>query len=368
MFSKLILPILALLLLALTVAYVAETGQAPVGASAEPIVEPARSPFSETVAAAGVVEAQTENISIGTAVPGVVVEVTASVGQAVQAGDPLFRLDDRHLQAELAVRQSALEAARRDLERLSNQPRPEEIPIKEALVREAEANFQRQEFDLARLRRLFDSGSATVEELERAEMAFDAADAQLARALAERDLLRAGSWDYDRAVAAAEVARTEAQVAQIETELDRLIVRSLVDGEVLQVNVRPGEYVAAPSPRPLVLVGNVRQMHVRVDVDEYDIPRLDVQARAVAYLKGATDKPLPLRFVRIEPYVIPKRALTGEPTERVDTRVLQIVYALDGDVGGGGQPGRPAGGAGAAFGPVFVGQQLDVFIDASAAP
>ena len=66
---------------------------------------------------------------------------------------------------------------------------------------------------------------------------------------------------------------------------------------------------------------------------------------AVAFLKGDTRHPLPLRFVRIEPFVIPKRSLTGDSAERVDTRVLQIIFQLD----------RPQT-------PIYVGQQVDVFI------
>lgn len=56
----------------------------------------------------------------------------------------------------------------------------------------------------------------------------------------------------------------------------------------------------------------------------------------------------PLVFVRIEPFVVPKKSLTGDSTERVDTRVLQIIYRVEGDML-----------------PLFVGQQMDVFIDGS---
>ena len=126
------------------------------------------------------------------------------------------------------------------------------------------------------------------------------------------------------------------------------MIRALVDGEVLQVNVRPGEFVGAPPSQALVVLGNVTQLHVRVDIDEYDIPRFIADAPARATLKGQPDESFPLRFVRIEPYVVPKKSLTGDNTERVDTRVLQVIYAID-------TGGRR----------LFVGQQLDVFIDAA---
>ena len=138
---------------------------------------------------------------------------------------------------------------------------------------------------------------------------------------------------------------------QTQTELDRLVIRALVDGEVLQVNVRPGEFVGAPPSQALVVLGNVTQLHVRVDIDEYDIPRFVADAPARATLKGQPDDSFPLKFVRIEPYVVPKKSLTGDNTERVDTRVLQVIYAID----TGGKR-------------LFVGQQLDVFIDAAPKP
>jgi hypothetical protein len=70
-------------------------------------------------------------------------------------------------------------------------------------------------------------------------------------------------------------------------------------------------------------------------------------AAARAYVRGNRDIWTDLKFVGIEPYVVPKRSLTGDSTERVDTRVLQVLYAFEG--------GRL---------PIYVGQQMDVFIDA----
>ena len=147
--------------------------------------------------------------------------------------------------------------------------------------------------------------------------------------MADYNLLKAGSWEPEKRVAQSAVEREKAQVQQAQTELDRLTVRALVDGEVLQVNVRPGEFVGAPPGQALIVLGNTTQLHVRVDIDEYDIPRFVPDAPAKATLKGQSKDFFPLRFVRIEPYVIPKKSLTGDNTERVDTRVLQVIYAVE---------------------------------------
>ena len=101
----------------------------------------------------------------------------------------------------------------------------------------------------------------------------------------------------------------------------------------------------------MILMGDLHPLHVRVDIDEHDAPRFRPGAPARASLRGKPEVQYPLRFVRVEPYVVPKKSLTGDNTERVDTRVLQVIYALDvGDR------------------PIYVGQQLDVFIDVGADP
>jgi hypothetical protein len=99
-----------------------------------------------------------------------------------------------------------------------------------------------------------------------------------------------------------------------------------------------------------MVVGNVTPLAVRVDIDENDAWRVQPGTRATAILRGNSAVSFPLTFVKFEPYVIPKRSLTGESFERVDTRVLQVVFSFD---------------KGAL--PIYVGQLVDVFIETSAA-
>jgi multidrug resistance efflux pump len=297
------------------------------------------------------IEPQTENISIGSPVPGLVVKVMAEVGQKVPAGAELFKLDDRQVKAELAARRAALDAAKAELERLENQPRPELVKISEAKVVEMEAALVDMRDQVQRARGLFARRAIPEEEVFRREQAEHMAAARLTQAKADLEMQKAGAWEYDKEVARAAVAQAEAQVQQVETELDRLVVRSYVDGQVLQVNVRPGEFVGAPANQALVVLGNIERLHVRVDISEYDLHRFSTNLPAVAALKGQPNITFPLSFVRVEPFVIPKRSLTGNNSERVDTRVLQVIYALP--------PGQSN---------LYVGQQVDVFIDPSAEP
>jgi multidrug resistance efflux pump len=327
--------------------YTVVTGARPVP-HALPAAPPARAPYEGTIAGAGIVEAQSQNISIGTPVPGIVAEVTATVGTRVKQGDPLFRIDDREARAELAVRRSALLGAQAELARLEAAPRAEDLPPAQARVAETRSALAGAENEQRLADGLTDKRAIAVEELDRRRFAAETARARLAQAESDLAKLRAGAWRPEIDVARAAVEAARSRVEAQETELERRIVRAPVDGTVLRVEARPGEYALAGTATPLVLFGDVERLHVRVDIDENEAWRFRPGAKAHAFVRGNSDLQSTLEFVRVEPYVVPKRSLTGEGTERVDTRVLQVLYAFD--------PKELA---------VYVGQQMDVFIEAS---
>ena len=316
--------------------------------AAQPVVEPARSSFSSFVAGTGLVEASTENIAIGTHVAGVVTQMFVVVGSTAKAGDPLFTLDDRALQAQLAVRKTALQEAQEKLARLVSAPRAEEIPPAEARVKEAEALRADAQQQLVLMESVTDKRAISREELSRRRFAVQVEEAKVAAARAQLALLKAGTWKPDLDVAKAEVAAAEAQVKATEMDIERLTVRAPVEGQVLQVKVRAGEYAqTGVLQTPLILLGNVDRLHVRVDVDEHDAWRVRAGAPATASVRGNPDLKTAVQFVRFEPFIIPKRSLTGDSSERVDTRVLQVLYSFE-----RGQL------------PIYVGQQMDIFIEA----
>ena len=133
------------------------------------------------------------------------------------------------------------------------------------------------------------------------------------------------------------------------TEIARSRVTAPVDGEILKLNVRAGEFAATGmTPEPPLLLGRLVPLHLRADVDEQNASRVEAPAKAVAAMRGNPSQQTTLEFVRFEPYVVPKRSLTGGNTERVDTRVLQVIYRF-----------KPDG---------FPIHQMDVFIEPRPSP
>ncbi len=317
MIRRFALPLLAVAMLVFALAHALYV-QRPEPQTPPP-VPPPTSPFGQTVAGAGMIEPSTEasttgNIAVGSQLAGAVIRVAVRVGQEVKAGDLLFELDPRQTAADLQVREA-------------------NVPVSEAQVEVADSSLRQMTDQYNRAVKLRPQGGIAEQEFVTAEQNYQSARAQLTLAKANLQLAKA-------------------QVQQDRTMLALLKVHAPVDGTVLQVNVRPGEYVSIYGGQSLILMGKLDPLHVRVSVDEEDIPRLRLHAPARARLRGdVKQEEIPLRFVRLEPYVVPKTSLTGANTERVDTRVVQVIYAIASD----SRMVREK--------KVLVGQLVDVFID-----
>ena len=128
-----------------------------------------------------------------------------------------------------------------------------------------------------------------------------------------------------------ELETADAEIEVITTQIERSTICSPIEGEILQLNVRVGESVDTNpfNNQPLILLGNTQPLHIRIEIDEDDAWRFKKGSPAIAYVRGNSSIKVPLKFRYVEPYIIPKTALTGDTREKVDTRVLQVVYEFE---------------------------------------
>lgn len=276
----------------------------------DPPIMPPEKPFAHAVAATGILEALSENVAIGVPLPGLVTEVLVKVNDPVKKGQALLKLDDRDLLAEQLSTQAQQEVSR-------------------AQITVSEAQLSKLEAQLARLTSITETRAVSREDLDNRKQDVAISQAQLTAAKAQ-------------------LAASETSLKRIALLIERLTVRAPRDGTIIQVNIRAGEYAATSPRNPAIILGETGRLQVRADIDEQNATRIREGQKAYGYLKGDPKITFPLEFVRVEPYVIPKVSLTGSSTERVDTRVLQVIYSL----------ARPADL------PLYVGQQVDVFIEA----
>jgi HlyD family secretion protein len=315
-FSRQTLPVVAIIGLLVAAFFI--IGGLPDRRLTEPAREPARAPAAladkPRVAGSGVVEPSSELIQIGSALSGLVTSVAVQPGDRVAGGQVLFTVDARAARAQLLEAEAAIASARAGI----------------AEAQSARATAARQ---LALYRGIGDPAAVSRSEVIRAEGDASSASERLD-------------------VARAQLQAAQARAASARTEIERLTVRAPRAGEILAVNIRAGEYVStmggANAPA-FIEMGETQPLHVRIDIDEEQAPRVALGQPATVSPRGAAERQVRARFVRAEPLVVPKRSLTNSAAERVDVRVLQVIYELP-----------------KADGLFRVGQQVDAYIPAQA--
>ena len=340
-----ILPIIALIGIGLAIYTVYK--QSRPAPTAPPSGQPTKSPFSNRVAGNGLVEPASEIMNIGTSISGTVQSVTVKEGQLLKKGDILFTIDQRDTIAQLGAAKAKLEVANRKVEQLKSMPHAEDVDCAKAIVAQRQSAVNDATLRLERLNAVEDQSAISANERPTRMFEMSLTKSRLDEAKSELARMMIGTYPEDLAVAVAEAKVADADVAMLQTDLAQSEVKAPIDGTVLRVNARAGEFASAGALREgLVVMGQLTPLHIRVDVDELDAWRFDPNGKAVAMLRGGKIVEFPIEYVRTVPVVIPKRTLTGENSERIDTRVMEMIYRFTQD--------NPK---------VLPGQLLDVYID-----
>ncbi|MBA4749850.1 MAG: efflux RND transporter periplasmic adaptor subunit [Alphaproteobacteria bacterium] len=272
---------------------------------------PAKAPYEHRISGTGYVEGNTKNIDVSTFANGVVDEIFVKEGDFVKKGTPLFVIDEAILKAQLLQQQNAAHVAKQQ-------------------IAQAQVDLADYEDQLRRGKGLNKGFSITQQEYQKRLFNVSRAKAQIAYYEAA----------YKKALSDIELTKVN---------LDQLTVKAPHDGVILKVNIVKGEFVGNALNQPVpVKMGNTNPFHVRVQIDETDVWRFEKEMPALAIHKSNGKLQYQLAYVRLEPYMQSKRDLSGESSETVDTRVVEVVYRVSGEAKH-----------------LYIGQQLDVYIKAA---
>jgi HlyD family secretion protein len=285
-----------------------------------------------TISGYGVVEPAAPETRVAAAVSGRIARVAVVEGQRVGAGEVLVELDATVERAALAAARADVDAAKARLARTVRGNRAEDIRAASADADTARARAELTRGVAERLERVAGGGGATLDEVERARRQAEADDATARAAEARRQAVLAGSRAEDVQLARAELAAAEARRDQTQAAADRLVVRAPLAAEVLQVKVRAGEYYQTGGD-PLAVLGDTSRMTVRMDVDERDVGRVVLGAPVVVRASAYPGVDFAGRVVEVGRRMGRKNVRADDPAERNDTKVLEVVVALDAPLG-----------------------------------
>jgi HlyD family secretion protein len=282
------------------------------------------------ICAAGRVEPVSEAIQIGSQIPGVLREVNVDEGQRVAKGAAIASVENGDFRARVAQAGATVALRQAELDRLVNGAREQERREAASAVEEARAVLANAKSEMDRRRPLFQSGDISRSDWERTQREFDVAEARLSQASQHYAFVNAPARADELARAAAAVELARAQLAETQALLEKTVVRAPFAGTVLKRYRKAGETVSDKGDTPIVSFGDNSRLRVRVDVDETDVAKVSVGDRAYFTAAAFGDRRFWGRVARIGSELGQKNVATGQPAEKLDTKILETLVDLDG--------------------------------------
>ena len=316
---------LAAFLLTVSLVFASRRGHENIGAS------PSASRGPLLIAGPGRVEPHSEDIKIGSELSGRLKSVLVEEGDAIHRGQVLAELENADYRAQVESATAAVIAKQATLRKVINGARHQERDEAWSSVNEAKAVVENAQSELHRRQELYAAGVVSREELERYTREADVAKAKYQAKIEQHSLVDDHPREEDRSMAEADLQLTKAQLAEAQARYEKTFIRSPIDGSVLRKHHRSGESVSNSStvPDPLLTIGDRKTLRVRVDVDETDVSKVCVGQRAYVTADAFGQQKFWGHVVRVGQQLGPKNVRTDEPTEKVDTKILETLVELD---------------------------------------
>lgn len=281
------------------------------------------------VVAPGVTEPRSRTLHVTSELPGKLRAIHVRAGEPIKEGQVLAELDHDVQRIAVQLAEAELDRVKSDLLRLQNGERAEDRAIAQASLDEAEATLHLAEFEANRVERMAKSNAVSDREVAEHQSALALAKARRDAARGRRQLAYAGAREEDLAGARAVVREADAKLATAKVVLEKTFIRSPIGGVVIYRFREPGEAVVADNAAPILSVGDCSKLHIRVDVDEADINKVWIGQRATAEAEAFGNQRFRGEVVHIEPTLGSKNFRTQQPTERIDTRIREVVVRLE---------------------------------------
>jgi len=283
------------------------------------------------IAGPGRVEPYSEDIKIGSELSGRLKSVNVEEGDSIHRGQVLAELENADYRAQVESARANVVAKDATLRKVINGARRQERDEAWSSVNEAKAVMDNAQAELNRRQELFSAGVVSREELDRFASDAAVAKAKYDAVIQHHALVDDHAREEDRSFAEADLALAKGQLAEAEARYEKTFIRSPIDGSVLRKHHRAGESVSNSStvPDPVLTVGDRKTLRVRVDVDETDVSKVQVGQKAYVTADAFGKQKFWGHVVRVGEQLGPKNVRTDEPTEKVDTKILETLVELD---------------------------------------
>ncbi len=284
-----------------------------------------------TVAGPGLVEPESEDIKLGSELSGKLRSVDVEEGDPVHKGQVLAVIENDDYRAQVLSAEAEVAQRQAILRKVINGARSQERLEALSSVREARAVMDNALSEKQRRERLYEFGVVSREETERYAREYEVAREKYQAAMEHHSLIDDRPREEDQSSAEADLALARARLEEARARYEKTFIRSPIDGTVLRKHHRTGESVSNSStvPDPVVTIGNKAVLRVRVDVDETEVSKVRVGQKAYVTADAYGGQKFWGHVVRVGERLGRKNIRTDEPTERVDTKILETLIELD---------------------------------------
>jgi HlyD family secretion protein len=318
----------AVVIVAAVVAAAWQRPAATATAALAPIPEPVRS-ATRILAAPGKVEPRSQAIELAVGLIGALKAVYVKEGEPIRRGQLLAELDNADQQARVVAATATVRLREAERDKLEHGARPEVREETRAQLDEAAAALALARSEYQRRAPLVRSGAASRQAMDQARSALDAAEARhLARAAAVA-LVNAPPRAEDVAIAEANLALAQANLAEQSALLAKTQLRSPLDGVVLRRYLQPGEVISLQPLTPILEIADTTRLRIRAEIDESEVGRIAPGQRATVTAEAYPGQRFHGVVARVAPRLGRKRVFTDEPSEKIDTQVLEVLIDLD---------------------------------------
>lgn len=283
------------------------------------------------VAGPGLVEPVSEDIKVGSELSGKLREVLVEEGDRVHAGQVVAVLENADLKAQILTASAQVKQNEAALRKTVNGARSQERREAFSTVQENAAVLENAHAEMDRHNQLFAAGIISREEKDTYDRQYNVAKAKFEEAQQHHALIDDRPREEDVDAAQAALALAKAQLAEAQARYEKTLIRSPIDGIVLRKHHRAGENVSNSStvPDPIVTIGDNSVLRVRVDVDETEVAKVRIGQLAYVTADAYGVRKFTGHVVRVGNELGRKNIRTDEPTEKVDTKILETLVQLD---------------------------------------
>lgn len=230
-----------------------------------------------SISATGKLQAKV-SVLVGTEVSGTIRQILVDYNYPVKKGQVLLKLDQELFQAQADQARANLANAQEKLREVESGRGMQRTSVKTS-IEEKKATLDKAKADFRRNQTLFKKGYVAQTDLDAAREVYLVDKAQYEESLAEKD--KNEVTDAQIAEARASVGQAKANLRTAETNLSKTVIRSPMDGVVIDRTVDVGQTVAASFNTPnLLTIGDLSVMQVAVSIDEADVGQAKVGQEA----------------------------------------------------------------------------------------